>query len=626
LNQIAPAKRRISRGAVVLVIIAVVVAAVNVATYAQTNPLFSVTNSIPIAPKASLAIDDWAWPLDDLNQLYCSYSLPWPNWLAYTVYQPLVSVNETAEYGAGSFQFIPALSTNWSVTPDGRTYTFDLRQGVNFSNGDPFNSYELWLQMYGIRYLTGNSSTWFGSYDLFDMSNVTFGRSTFSLINASGLSNPSPSVIALMSNSSWPIYIDGASQIVFRLSSPFAYFLGLLAAHCGLVFDSSWVLRNGGFGSPSEYNLYFNLHPVPGTGPYIVTGVVPSEYVSFAQNPSYWGAGNSTATAGTLLASGEAKTVVIYAKSDDSARFSDLSSGAVQISAISSNNFAAISGNPTEYSYLTLPPWSGEISALAMNTRIFPTNITLVRQAIVHALNYSAIDSNVYLGRVSNFVGPEYPFWKQFYDLGGYTPYSENLTLAREDLAAAKISNMPTLLMRTISNCPVCTATANEVQSDLREIGITVAIQTIGPSDYYSVYGTYATNLANASQLGQLSFVNGGFNWEPQQLTPADSWTSFVSNSSTWGNWAVYYDPVVQSCVNAFFETVNASTIQALCALAQAKIYSDAPYSWIGISTLPEEFVGTLAWKMNVISSFMIDPLWNGENSVPLFNTVTFAT
>lgn len=34
----------------------------------------------------------------------------------------------------------PALATAWSVTPDGRTYTLHLRQGVRFSDGSPFSA------------------------------------------------------------------------------------------------------------------------------------------------------------------------------------------------------------------------------------------------------------------------------------------------------------------------------------------------------------------------------------------------------------------------------------------------------------------------------------------------------
>ncbi|MEX1351697.1 MAG: ABC transporter substrate-binding protein [Desulfobacterales bacterium] len=37
-------------------------------------------------------------------------------------------------------QFVPGLATKWEVTPDGKIYTFHLRKGVSFHNGEPFNA------------------------------------------------------------------------------------------------------------------------------------------------------------------------------------------------------------------------------------------------------------------------------------------------------------------------------------------------------------------------------------------------------------------------------------------------------------------------------------------------------
>ena len=53
----------------------------------------------------------------------------------YLLYDRLVDYNP--ETGVG---FVPALATEWSVSPDGTEYTFKLRQGVKFHNGEPFNA------------------------------------------------------------------------------------------------------------------------------------------------------------------------------------------------------------------------------------------------------------------------------------------------------------------------------------------------------------------------------------------------------------------------------------------------------------------------------------------------------
>ncbi len=578
-----------------------------------------------VAAPSTLAIDDWNWPTSSLNVLYSSLILVWPFWLEYTVYQPLITVNVTAEFQEGRFQYLPVLAENWTVSSDSRIYTMNLRQGVTFSNGDPFNSYQVWAQMYATYYLLGNSSAWLESYAFFDMSNVKFGPSTISLLNQSGLANPSQQVLNMMMNSSWPIYVTSPYQIVFHLQSPFAWFPGTLVSYAGLIYDVQYVLDHGGFGTPGSINSYFNHNQVPGTGPYLVTGISESNYVSFSQNPSYWG--NSLTAEeiaqNPLLDPGHVKNVVIYYKSDDLARYTDLSTGAVQISAISAANWNLVLQNPDKYAYWVNPEWSPEVTAVALNTQLYPTNITDVRLAIVHAINYTDIYQKAFFGQVSPLVGPEYPAWDQFYNLINAPPYQYNVTLAQQYLAEAHITNMPTLTYRVLSGCQFCSTIAQGVQHDLSVIGINVNIEISVGNAFWSPYGTYSYDLQSASQMGQLNNVGG--NWvSPLSLTPADYWLGFVSNRSVFNNFAVYSNPVVEKAVDAFTSSDNITYIQSLLKVAQAQVYNDAPYAWIGSNRL-WNIDGSLVWDKSVVKSFYLDPLWAGNNEAPLFNTVTWA-
>ena len=44
------------------------------------------------------------------------------------------------DYRPGTSQYVPALATSWSVSPDGTVWNFTLRQGVKFADGTKFNA------------------------------------------------------------------------------------------------------------------------------------------------------------------------------------------------------------------------------------------------------------------------------------------------------------------------------------------------------------------------------------------------------------------------------------------------------------------------------------------------------
>ena len=252
-------------------------------TFSSLSSSSSSSSSSTAAAPSTLVIDDAAFPYYDLNEIE---STSWPNWFMYDVYQPLILVNDTALYNTGVIESVPALAYNWT-TPDNQTWTLNLLQNVTFSNGDQFNAYQAWFQLYSVYYLFGNSSSFLWGYPVWNMANVTFGPATISAINQSGLIHPSQQALSIMENQSWPIYVTGPYQIVFRMQAPFSYFPALLQP-LGMD-DMQWVNEHGGTGTATSPNPYLYTNSAPGTGPYMVTGVVVNSYVSFTQNPTYWG-------------------------------------------------------------------------------------------------------------------------------------------------------------------------------------------------------------------------------------------------------------------------------------------------------------------------------------------------
>ncbi len=165
---------------------------------------------------------------------------------------------------------------------------------------------------------------------------------------------------------------------------------------------------------------------------------------------------------------------------------------------------------------------------------------------------------------------------------------------------------------------------AQVIQGDLQQIGITLNVVVLTAATFITYNTAYTAMVQNPSELGQLNLAYGGIGLGPFAATPLDAWAEFVSNSSIFGNTALYYNPDVQKCVDSFTQTTDISQIQALCKVAQQQIYNDAPYAWIGVFKLWSPAGGSLVWKTGVVSGFLVDPIWSGYNTDPIFNTVTF--
>jgi peptide/nickel transport system substrate-binding protein len=573
----------------------------------------------------TLVLDDTFWPAFDFNQLYLFTGTPYPQWGLYSVYQSLVSLNESAAYGSGTIQYLPGLANNWTVSPNGTTYTFNLRQGVSFSNGDPLNAYQVWAEMYLIYYISGNSSSWLESYSVFDMSKVNFGSSTISLLNQSGLVTPSAAALSLMENSSWPIYVVGQNQIVFRLEHPIQYFLGLMIAWVGEVFDSQYVLVHGGPGTPTAVNVYFNTNPIPGTGPYVISQIAEQSFAVFTQNPAYWGKSLSAQQIqiNPALDPGHVKNIVIYYKPDDLSRYVDLSSGKAQLAAIGAADWNSITSNPAKYSYFKVPKFSTLEALYSLNTQSYPTNITDVRQAIVHAINYTDLIDKAFSGQGQELVAPEYPVFGQYYDLPNLQPYTYNVTLAKQYLTSSGIKSPISLTFIGSSTTKWQGISAQVMQADLAQIGITLTIDMVPYAQCQTYQGGYSFNLQE-SKNASTSFnieIPGCGPWGPFADTPVDAWASFASNRSTAGNTAGYSNPTVENAINALFDGDNLTYSQSLMKQAQTQFYNDAALITVGIGLFYED--GSLAWQNGVINSFLVDPLTTGADTMPILNTIT---
>src|SRR5690554_3663909 len=148
------------------------------------------------------------------------------------IYEALVTLND-------DLQLEPALATGWEVSDDGLTYTFSLRDNVVFHNGRA----------------------------------MTAGDVVYSFERVVDPETASPQASRMAEVDS--VAADGDHTVVFTLSRPFAPFLSNVG---NLTVVPREVVEEHG-----------DLQAVAvGTGPFMLSEVVPDTYLLLSANPDYW--------------------------------------------------------------------------------------------------------------------------------------------------------------------------------------------------------------------------------------------------------------------------------------------------------------------------------------------------
>lgn len=152
------------------------------------------------------------------------------------------------EYRDGEYQ--PCLATDWTVSEDGLTYTFYLREDVQFNDGTAFNAEAVKLYFDNMKSVIGTSA----NYGQLDMLTTE-------------------------------ITVDDEYTVSFHLSRPYYNVLNDLA----MVMPRG-ILSAAAFNDDGSLNTEYLMTHTPGTGPYMFESVneTATEY-TFVKNPNYWG-------------------------------------------------------------------------------------------------------------------------------------------------------------------------------------------------------------------------------------------------------------------------------------------------------------------------------------------------
>jgi peptide/nickel transport system substrate-binding protein len=188
-------------------------------------------------------------------------------------------------------EFVPALATEWTISPDGKTYTFTIRKGVKFHEGGDLSPDDV---AYSLQ--RGLLQDRFGGPQWILLDPILGVSSIDELAKEVGDVKACERVKEAIS-------VQG-DNVVIKLKTPFAPMLQILASPWGAVLDKEWMIAQGDWDGKcdnwrkwhdpeAEKSTIFNK--ANGTGPYKLEKWTPGEEIRFVRNENYWR--NTTAAA-----------------------------------------------------------------------------------------------------------------------------------------------------------------------------------------------------------------------------------------------------------------------------------------------------------------------------------------
>lgn len=331
-------------------------------------------------------------------------------------FQVLKSIYDTLVEPDRTGQIVPALAESWTVSEDGRDWTFRLRRGVTFHDGSPLRSRDVEASLRRIR----------------DKAIASPRASEFSMISQ--------------------VLTPDDHTVEIRLHEPSAPFLATLASGWGAILPASLIDGNHDFGS----------RPV-GTGPFSLEEWIRDNKLVLKRNPSYWMEGRPS------LPGVEFRIIT-----ERSVQVQGLLSGQIDVVDLYDDvDLPILEKNPQTKVQKTL---TSLVMVMAMNNSRPPLNDLRVRQAISRAVDKQTVLDIAYGGGVpvGTFMDADDPYYQDFTDLYPYDP-----GLARELLAQSGADRGRTLEMVLPQNFEPHVRAGQLYQEMLAKVGLKVNIRLV---------------------------------------------------------------------------------------------------------------------------------------------------
>ncbi|MDN5352998.1 MAG: peptide/nickel transport system substrate-binding protein [Clostridiales bacterium] len=465
--------------------------------------------------------------------------------LALNIFDRLV---ESKTVAPGQSELVPGLAESWDVSDDGLVYTFHLRQGALFQNGDEVKAQDVYYTF--DRML--NPETEGLNTDFFDMIEGAEARMNGESDVTSG------------------IKVVDDYTVEITLSEPFAPFVAGLATPAGSVYSEAAVEAAGDqFGIDPALTI--------GSGPFKMVDWVVNDQITLEAFDDYWGGRAQydelvykivpdAETARMLFENGEidvfdcdlARSQIPYFESSDKWKDQIVSGPRVGV-----------------YYY-------------CLNESIPPLDDVNVRKALQMAIDRKNILDQMYYGKgvlVNGIMPP---------GLYGYNADLPEITYdpeaAKALLAEAGYPDGFDLEISQVSDSPNTLKINEIVQSDLAKIGVNVTITQLDESSFFGIRKT-----------GELPSYYS--NWSADFNDPDNFIYTFFAAKNSAGRSFNYANADVQAKIEqARVITDSAERVALYQEIEQEIVQEDA--AWIPLFELEHLFVVqpyvknyTVAWN-----------------------------
>jgi len=423
-------------------------------------------------------------------------------------------------YKSGTLEVEPALATEWTISEDGKTYTFTLRDGVTFHDGSPLTA---------------------------EAVKFNFDRM---LDESHPFHDTGPFPLSFFFSAIDTVEAPDEKTVVFNLKDPYAPFLSNLAYPTGLIVSPEAV---------KEHGKDFGRHP-SGTGPFKFAEWESNAKVVVEGNPDYWDGAPSL------------QAVVFRPITDANTRVAEMLSGGVDVMVeVPPDNVATFADDAGFKVYEQAGP---HLWFLILNAKEGPMADKRVRQAVNYAIDKKALVDNVLQGTAEVASGPTPPAFAWAYNeaLEPY-PYDPEKAKALLKEAGAEGADLTFYVTEGGSGMLDPVAMGAAIQADLAKVGLNAKIETY---EWNTFLGKVNPGLEGKADMAEMAWMTN----DPDTLPYLALRTGAFPDEGGF-NSGYYSNPEVDTLLEEARRQTDQAKRAELYKKMQEIVYEDAPWAFI---------------------------------------------